>query len=108
SSGQRGTRACGSRSRGRSIREVRVPLRPIGQHDHSAPRQRAGHSAVTKIGSVGDTIYGSQGSGDVTAGIGGFATTGNVSKAIASLRKAWSRKNVRIGQAGVGKELSLK
>jgi hypothetical protein len=39
--------------------------------------------------------------GDITAGIGGFATigavTGNVSKAIASLAKTWSDKNVTIG-----------
>jgi multidrug efflux pump subunit AcrB len=43
-------------------------------------------------------------------GIGGSCTTGtvtsNVSKAIASLAKAWSGKNVTIGQAGVSQQLT--
>jgi hypothetical protein len=42
--------------------------------------------------------------------IGGSAITGavagNVSNAIASLAKAWPGKNVTIGQAGVGMQLT--
>src|SRR5436305_6018095 len=48
--------------------------------------------------------------GAVTAGIGGFAitstVTGNVSMASASLGMAWSGKNVTIGQAGVGTQVT--
>jgi hypothetical protein len=48
--------------------------------------------------------------GDVTADIGSSAitgaVTGNVSNAIASLAKAWPGKNVTIGQAGVGMQLT--
>jgi hydrophobic/amphiphilic exporter-1 (mainly G- bacteria), HAE1 family len=48
--------------------------------------------------------------GEVTAGISSSASTGavtgNLSRAIASLSKTWSGKNVTIGQAGVGKQLT--
>src|SRR5205823_5704894 len=48
--------------------------------------------------------------GDVTAAIGGSAitgaVTGNVSRAIASLGKSCSAKNVTIGQAGVGTQVT--
>jgi HAE1 family hydrophobic/amphiphilic exporter-1 len=48
--------------------------------------------------------------GDVTAGIDSSASAGavtsNVSQAIAPLTTSWARKNVTVGQAGVGKQLT--
>jgi hypothetical protein len=60
------------------------------------------------IADVDKGVLGANGSG--VAGISNSATTGavtdNVSKAIASLGMAWSGKNVRIGQAGVGTQVT--
>jgi HAE1 family hydrophobic/amphiphilic exporter-1 len=49
--------------------------------------------------------------GNVTAGVSSSATntsavTANVAKAIDPLTKSWARKNITVGQAGVGKQLT--
>jgi HAE1 family hydrophobic/amphiphilic exporter-1 len=76
-----------------------------------APPVAVGQIATVSAGYGPVTIarQSQQNIGEVTAGIRSSASTGavtgNVSRAIASLGKTWSGKNVTIGQAGVGKQL---
>jgi hypothetical protein len=69
--------------------------RHAGRGGRPDRHRKQGYGPVTIAGHSQPII------GDVTADIGGSAitsaVTGNVSKAIASLGKTWSRKNVAIG-----------
>jgi multidrug efflux pump subunit AcrB len=84
----------------------------LGANDIGTLVVAGGQIATVSTGDGAVTIarQGQQNIGDVTVGIGGCATTdvvtGKISSAIASLGKAWSAKNVRIGQAGVGQQLT--
>ena len=73
---------------------------PIGQ----VAAVSTGYGTVTIAGQS------QKNTGDVMADIDGSATTdavtGTISSAIASLAKTWSGKNVTIGQAGVGKQVT--